>query len=93
MLRLMQFTRANAQHRCIVFIWSRLGCKLLAQKLVWRLSHTKNWHEINLLARSSQYFRWLTSYKTVTLITYSQRPVVVPGGGRQSVAVGGYHVA
>ena len=33
--------------------------------------------------------QWLTSYKTVTLITYSPLPVVVPEGGRQTVALGG----
>ena len=89
MLRSMQFTQANAQNRCIVFIWSRLGCKLLAQKLVWRLSHTKNWREINVLVKSSKYLRWLTSYKTVTLITYLPFPVAVPKDGRQTVALGG----
>ena len=32
MLRLTQFMRANARNQCIVFKWSRLGCKLFAQK-------------------------------------------------------------
>ena len=54
MLRLTQFMRANARNRCIVFIWSRLGCKPLAQKPVWRLSHTKNYHEINWLVNLSR---------------------------------------
>ena len=89
MLRLTQFMRANARNQCIVFIWSRPGCKLLAQKPVWRLSHTKNYQEINWLVKLSRFLRWLISYKTVTLITYPRCPVVVPEGGRQTVALGG----
>ena len=76
-------------NQCIVSIRPRLGCKPLAQKPVWRLSHTKNSHAINWLVKLSQYLQWLTSYKTVTLITYLRCHVVVPKGGRQSVALGG----
>ena len=56
---------------------------------MWRWSHTKNYHEIKGLVILSRYLRWLTSYKTVTLITYAPYPVVVPDGGRQAVALGG----
>ena len=89
MLRLVQSMRANARNQCIVSIWPRLGCKLLAQKPVWRLSHTKYCHAINWLVNLSRCLQWLTSYKTVTLIAYPRRPVVVPEGGRQSVVLGG----
>ena len=89
MSRLTQFMRANARNRCIVSIWPRLSCKPFAQKPLWRLSHRKNGRKIKWLVKISQYFQWLTSYKTVTLITYSRRHVVVPAGGRQTVALGG----
>ena len=49
----------------------------------------KNGRKIKWLVKISQYFQRLTSYKTVTLITYSRRHVVVPAGGRQTVALGG----
>jgi hypothetical protein len=88
-MRLAQFTRANARNRRIVFIWPRLGCKPLAKKPLWRLSNTKECHGINWLAKLSQYLRWLTGYKTVTLITYLRCPVVVLEGGHKAVALGG----
>ena len=96
MLRLAKFVRvirANARNQCIVSIWPRLGCKRLAQKPVWRLSHTKNCHEINWLVKLSRCLRWLTSYKTVTLITYPPSPCGCPRGRPPVSSVGGYHVA
>ena len=91
-MRLTQFMRAigaNARNRCIVLAWPRLGCKMIAEKLMWRLSHRKNCLEIKWLSNESQDFRWLTSYRTVTFLTYLPSPAVVPEGGRQSVASGG----
>ena len=95
MLRLTQFTRvirSNARNQGIVFVGPRIGCKLLGQIPVWRLCHTENCFKIKFLHKLAQHFRWLTRYRTVTLLTYLRRPVVAPKGG-QSVALGGYHVA
>ncbi len=53
------------------------------------LGNYKKALEFKELYKSRQVFRWLNSYKSVTLLTYPRRPVVVPEGGRQSVALGG----
>ena len=69
MSQFMRVIGANARNPCIVVAWPRLGCKLIAQKLMWRLSHRKNFPEIKRLSKESRDFRWLTSYRTTRFCT------------------------
>ena len=64
------------------------GLQTVRPKASVAIKPQKKLQKIKRLIKMSQ-FAWLTSYKTVTLIAYSRHHVVVPAGGRQSVALGG----